>query len=127
MAASTEREDNIMLIAPFAASPTERPPASRTIARPARAKASIGGILAWLSVGAGVLLLVPFARGDRLFGATLPFWLVAAPLIDLAWIERRRIARWLAESWLVAVRLRPSRNVRIQGAVRRAACSAARS
>jgi hypothetical protein len=117
-----------MLIAPFSVSPAERSRApSRPVARPARTKPPIGGLLAWLAVGIGVLLLVPFARGDRFFGATLPFWLVAAPLLDLGWIERRRIVRRVAEGCHGFVRARPARNVRAQRAPRRAACSAARS
>ncbi len=117
-----------MFIAPFSVSPAER---SRTPARPdehpMRAKPPIGGLLAWLAVGIGVLLLVPLARGDRFFGATLPFWLVVAPLVDLGWVERRRIARRVTESWRGLARARPARNVRAQRVSRRAACSAARS
>ncbi len=58
----------------------------------ARSRRSVS-LIAWFVIGVGVLLLVPLARGDRLLGATLPFWLVVAPLVDLGWIERRRIAR----------------------------------
>ncbi|MDR2011437.1 MAG: hypothetical protein LBQ20_00020 [Rhodanobacter sp.] len=47
---------------------------------------------AWFVTGCIVLALVPWARGSTAFGATLPFWLVVAPLIDLAWIGR---ARWI--------------------------------
>jgi hypothetical protein len=39
-----------------------------------------------------VLALVPSARTSAMFGATLPFWLVIAPLLDLAWVGR---ARWM--------------------------------
>jgi hypothetical protein len=117
-----------MLIAPFSVSPTERSRApARPIARPARTKPPIGGLLAWLAVGVGVLLLVPLARGDRFFGATLPFWLVVAPLVDLGWIERRRIAGRVTETWRGITHARPARNVRAQRMSRRAACSAARS
>jgi hypothetical protein len=126
MAASIE--EIAMLIAPFPVSPAERTRApSRTQARVARTRPPIGALLAWLAVGVGVLLLVPFARGDRLFGATLPFWLVVAPLVDLAWVQRRRIAHRFAETRQALVRARPARNVRAQRASRRAACSAARS
>lgn len=52
-------------------------------------------VLAWLLGGLGVLALVPAARGDALLGASLPFWLVAAPLLDLAWIGRRALGRAL--------------------------------
>jgi predicted lipid-binding transport protein (Tim44 family) len=117
-----------MLIAPFSVSPAERSrSASPTPLRPARAKAPIGGLLAWLAVGIGVLLLVPFARGDHFFGATLPFWLVVAPLVDLGWVERRRIARRMTETWRDLGRARPARNVRAQRTPRRAACNAASS
>lgn len=116
-----------MLIAPFSVSPAERMRApSRTIARSGHAKPPVAGLLAWLAVGIGVLLLVPFARGDRGFGATLPFWLVVAPLVDLGWVERRRIAACVSERWQRLGRARPARNVRAQRS-RRAACSAARS
>jgi hypothetical protein len=117
-----------MLIAPLPLSSSERPLArTRAAVPPARTKPPVAGLLAWIAVGIGVLALVPFARGDRFFGATLPFWLVAAPLADLVWVERRRIARRLAGSWRVAVRARPARNVRAQRVARRSACSAARS
>jgi hypothetical protein len=117
-----------MLIAPFPVSSAERSRApSRPIARAARTKPPVGGLLAWLLVGIGVLLLVPLARGDRFFGATLPFWLVVAPLVDLGWIERRRISRRVGDIWRDLRRARPARNVRAQRVLRRAACSAARS
>ncbi|HSS06077.1 MAG TPA: hypothetical protein VLK83_02955 [Rhodanobacteraceae bacterium] len=79
-------------------------------------------------IGVGVLLLVPLARGDSLLGATLPFWLVVAPLVDLGWIERRRIAlRFTQGLRSVASKRRAIRNVRAQRAPRATACSAARS
>lgn len=53
-------------------------------------------LIAWAAIGALALLLVEASRGDALLGATLPFWLVGAPLIDLVWVERARISRWLA-------------------------------
>ncbi|HVT32313.1 MAG TPA: hypothetical protein VHE32_06690 [Rhodanobacteraceae bacterium] len=116
-----------MLIAPCPVSPAKRPAAlNRPAARPARTKPLTGSLLAWAATGVGVLLLVPFARGDRFFGATLPFWLVVAPLVDLAWVERRRIARCVTEGWRAFARARPARNVRSQRIARRA-CSVARS
>ncbi len=53
-------------------------------------------LIAWAAVGVFALLLVGSARGDALLGVTLPFWLVGAPLVDLVWVERVRIGRWLA-------------------------------
>jgi len=113
-----------MLIADFSAdlrsrvAPPRRP-AVRAARRPHRTLAT------WLMLGLAALVLVPFARGDRLLGATLPFWLVAAPLIDLAWIERARIAR-RAKAWLSRTRREP-RMARRQRVSRAAACSAERS
>lgn len=115
-----------MLIADFSASADVR----KRIASPPRSGARVHGrphraLTAWLLVGLAALALVPFARGDRLLGATLPFWLVAAPLIDLAWIERARIARCIG-GWLRTARGAP-RMARRQGVSRAAACSDERS
>ena len=52
-------------------------------------------LVAWLTTGAFALALLPSLRGDAAFGATLPFWLVAAPAIDLAWLMRTRLRRAL--------------------------------
>lgn len=46
-------------------------------------------LIAWFALGLGVLIIVPAARGSELFGATLPFWLAGAPLLNLAWWTRR--------------------------------------
>lgn len=55
----------------------------------------------WLVLGAGFLLLAPSARGGRPFGATLPFWLVGAPLIDLLWWKRHAALAALQKNWQV--------------------------
>ena len=55
-------------------------------------------LLAWLAVGLILLACVPAARGGGPFGATLPFWLVGAPLLDLGWLWRARLARVLARA-----------------------------
>jgi hypothetical protein len=63
-----------------------------------------------------------------MFGATLPFWLVAAPLLNLAWVERRRIAVLVAGVLRRRVRAtRMARSVRAQRPSRFIACSLARS
>ena len=116
-----------MLIADFSADIRSRvaPPrrlAVRAARRPHRALA------AWLVLGLAAVVLVPFARGDRLLGATLPFWLIVAPLVDLGWIERRRIAHRVTQGLRRLTRERRAvRNVRAQRAPRAAACKAARS
>ena len=118
-----------MFIAPFSLSPFERTRATRSSQSSAKSgRPPAGALIAWLIVGCAVLLAVPAARGGRMFGATLPFWLVVAPLVDLGWIERRRIARRVTQGLRGLVRdRRAGRNVRAQRPPRAAACSAARS
>lgn len=65
------------------ARPAAEPPACRT------APAARPWLLSWLLLGALVVLVIPPARGNDLLGATLPFWLIAAPTIDLLWLARR--------------------------------------
>ena len=48
---------------------------------------------AWAIGGMVLLLLIPSLRGDNLSGMSVPFWLVAAPLINIVWIS---LTRWLA-------------------------------
>jgi len=112
-----------MFLAPFSV-----PPSLRASKRPPRRAIRLDALLvAWLLVGSAVVLLVPAVRGGRFLGATLPFWLVAAPLVDLAWIGRERLAT-RTRSWISALGSRPApRNVRRQRPARAAACSAARS
>jgi hypothetical protein len=117
-----------MFLAPLSVPPSLRALSNRP-SRPARRRMRLDAALfAWLLVGCAVMLLVPAVRNGRLLGATLPFWLVAAPLIDLAWVGRERIAA-RAQTWVSAFRSRrpAPRNVRRQRLVRVAACSAARS
>ena len=67
----------------------------------------------WLALGIAVLLLFPDLRGsDPRFG-WLPFWLIVAPLIDLA-ILRRRWLMTTSRAWLVRARHwhRPARQAR---------------
>ena len=49
----------------------------------------------WLVIGMAGLIAVPAARGSASLGATLPFWLVFAPLFDLAWLKRADIVNAL--------------------------------
>src|SRR5690349_1747208 len=113
-----------MFLAPLSVPPSLPVPSHR----PARRLGLDAVLVAWLLVGGALVLLVPAVRGGRLFGATLPFWLVAAPLVDLAWIGRERIAVRTG-TWISAFRSRrpAPRNVRRQRPARAAACSAARS
>ena len=117
-----------MLIAPISVSPSVR---ARSTSKSATARAAtprVGMLIAWFLVGCVALLCVPIARGGRALGATLPFWLVAAPLIDLAWVERRRIARGTMDfARTFARRRRMARPVRGQRSPRADACRPARS
>lgn len=116
-----------MVLAPFSVPPpldaSHRPPR-----RNRRAIRLDAVLVAWLLVGCAVVVLVPAVRGGHLFGATLPFWLVAAPLVDLAWIGRGRVASG-AHRWISGLRdRRPApRNVRRQRPARPGAWIALRS
>lgn len=74
-------------------------------------------LIAWLVCGMILLICVPAARGSAFFGATLPFWLVGAPLLNLMWLRRQRwwplidIRRVLpsAREAPAAMRVRPPR------------------
>lgn len=71
----------------------------------------------WIMLGLCVLACVPAARGNVQFGASLPFWLVIAPAIDLLWLTRRH--------WSTRMRgiLRYRRGVLPAQAQRSGACS----
>jgi hypothetical protein len=105
-----------MLVTPFPADSSSIIRRLQEGARPGRGvRRPVGFLLAWVLAGLATLALVPFARGDRMLGATLPFWLIAAPLLDLAWIERRRLARYSALRVKDAVR---RRRATARGAIR---------
>lgn len=88
-----------MFIAPLVASTTaERQPSASLRPRPSlshlRARSSTAAhhaLLAWMAIGLLLLVFVPATRGDGLLGATLPFWLVMAPALDLIWLCRRQV------------------------------------
>ena len=49
----------------------------------------------WLTLGVAAVVCFPVLRDiDPTFG-WLPFWLVVAPAIDLAFLRRNRIAAWM--------------------------------
>lgn len=81
------------------------------------------GLVAWLFAGTLILILVPGARGGPDLGATLPFWLIGAPLIGLAWTHRRAILRHVAGS--AAGAGRPRRMARRDRRHRRARAASA--
>ena len=70
----------------------------------------IGNSLALcVGVGCGVALLFPQSLFSRSAGASVAFWLVGAPLLDLAWLARTRL--WTAARDALA-RARPRAQAR---------------
>jgi hypothetical protein len=85
-----------------------------TLSSPVERTGALEGVLwAWLAAGALACLVFPPLRAhDALFG-WLPFWLVAAPLIDLVLLHREPMLE-ATRTFLVrrARRRRPSRQAR---------------
>jgi len=55
----------------------------------------IAALQVWLLLGLAAVTCFPVLRNvDPIFG-WLPFWLVVAPAIDLAFLRRKRIAAWM--------------------------------
>jgi hypothetical protein len=65
----------------------------------------------WLVFGAVAMALIPQARGMQSMVGWMPFWLVVAPLLDLAFVHRDRL---LSTSRAVLVRARRRRRPSIQ-------------
>lgn len=123
-----------------ATSPRRPTPARIAVPQmPATAAGSDAGrrrrLLLWALAGLVIVALVPAARPGALLGWSLPFWLVLAPLLNLAWLTRRQwpvalrahVRRAAARRRPGARRL-PTRRTPFQGALRsRRARSAASS
>lgn len=81
-----------MLLAPFTLSDTP-------IRRRALNRIESLPLPLWLQIWAigGILAtgLFPFLRGGEMTGMSLPFWLIVAPLLDIAWLARSRWWAWL--------------------------------
>jgi hypothetical protein len=80
-----------MLLAPFTL-------ADASVRQPTRRGNDVRLLPPWLLVWAiGGLIsvaLFPSLRGGMATGMSVPFWLVAAPLINILWLTRRR---WLGQ------------------------------
>jgi hypothetical protein len=81
-----------MLLAPFALT-------DRTVATPVRAARRIETVrsmsiprwlIVWAILGPMSVICFPALRGGGFAGLTVPFWLMAAPLINVAWLTRER-------------------------------------
>lgn len=71
----------------------------------------------WLVFGAVTMALIPQARGMQSLVGWMPFWLVVAPLLDLAFVHRHRL---LSTSRAVLVRARRRRRPSVQASRSRA-------
>lgn len=56
-------------------------------------------VACWLVAGIAALVFIPALRGGPALGATVPFWLVVAPAIDLAWLLRARLVAAPHGAW----------------------------
>jgi hypothetical protein len=86
----------------------------------------------WFVFGVVVIALIPQARGVTTIG-WLPFWLVVAPLLDLAFVHRGRLfdasKLFVAQTQTSRSRRRPrttsqARHTRRARAIKSAACAA---
>lgn len=101
------------------------PAPAAAVAPPGSDAARRRSLLLWALAGLLVVMLVPAARPGPLLGWSLPFWLVLAPLLNLAWLTRRQwpvalrahVRRAAARRRPGARRL-PARRMPAQGALR---------
>ena len=70
-------------------------------------------VLAWLLCGSALLMLFPPLRESSPLLGWLPFWLIVAPLLDLALLHRKRLMA-VSRAFLVRARhrRRPVRQAR---------------
>ena len=81
-----------MLVAPLSLPSTGHPAVNRRRNAAIAVRMPADLLVFWFVAGTCLLAFVPALRGGALLGATMPFWFVAAPAIDLAWLARGRIA-----------------------------------
>lgn len=72
---------------------TDKPASPRRRVRAVVGPNRMFWLYAWLVCGVAACVLIPAARGSEQLGATVPFWLVAAPSMNIVWLRR---ARWIA-------------------------------
>lgn len=83
--------------APIAARPPV--PAALTAARGGADPFVPRLLIGWLALGLGLMVFAPAARAGGPLGATLPFWLVGAPVLNLLWWRRRECLAALRRRW----------------------------
>lgn len=81
--------------------PSQRPRPLRRIGTPLAAATAPRSRWAWwwLLLGIAALALVPSLAWSHTLGWSGAYWLVAAPLLELAWLGRRRLARVCAAAF----------------------------
>lgn len=96
-----------MFVAPMPLLPAAAP-RTRTPRKAMRIRFPVErALLAWFGCGSFLLLAFPGSWPSPGLGFSLPFWLFAAPLLDLAWLRRGRLVAWLGRG-------RPRRRARVQ-------------
>jgi hypothetical protein len=79
--------DAHMLLAPFSLTDMST---RRTVNRDIDSRRVPPWLLLWAVGGPISVVLFPVLRGGMTSGMSLPFWLAAAPLINILWLTRRR-------------------------------------
>ena len=91
---------------PFASSQTSRAAVLSDDMQP-----WILALTCWLIAGLAALLCVPELRGSSPLFGWLPFWLIVAPAIDLAFLRRRSLTARIGEL-MVSRRRRTTRQAK---------------
>jgi hypothetical protein len=98
-----------MLLAPFTLAEA---PTRRTVNRDLDSHPVPPWLMVWAIGGLVSMLLFPSLRGGTSTGMSGPFWLVAAPLINILWLTRRRWSMFLRSRLAMGPASRPLRNCR---------------
>lgn len=86
-----------MLVAPFALTePTarSRKPSARRPSTASHSQVVPLWLMAWALLGGIGVFTFPALRGGEFGGLTVPFWLVAAPWINILWLTQPRWSRF---------------------------------
>lgn len=108
-----------MFVAPLLPPTATTRASARACAAPSQpAPVATLAVVAWLVAGVSAIVLFPTLRDGPTLGVTIPFWLVAAPAIDLAWLARGRVIAALRRAARRPRRRPPSQARRLQSARR---------
>jgi hypothetical protein len=101
--------DAFILLAPFTLTEAS---ARRAVAQDIDSRLVPPWLLLWAIGGLLSVVLFPALRGGMAAGLSIPFWLVAAPLINILWLTRRRWSTQLLSRLSRSSAPRPLRNRR---------------